>query len=277
MATWDGTARWHLLTRHVLCLCAAAIAVFWLQTVGAGAQTPVSGFSGLTGANSKKPIDIESDRLEVDDKRHIAIFIGGVSATQGDYNLKAPRLEVTYESAPQPNEAGKPPAQAAKNAKPTKAASAGASGDPFSSGQIKFIHALGGTVVITSKKDQQEATGDDAIYDVKAQKVTISGRKVVLTQKKNVVEGRKLLIDLATGQATVIPDGDTAEGIAALHKGRVRAVLQQEGGNPAAGLNPFGQAPKKDDPASQKPGAQAPKAAPSQQAAPASGWQTQGR
>ena len=69
----------------------------------AAAQTPTGGFSGLSsGDNSKKPIDIESDRLEVDDKRHMAIFIGNVSATQGDNNLKAPRLEVFYENADQP-------------------------------------------------------------------------------------------------------------------------------------------------------------------------------
>ncbi len=60
------------------------------------AQAP-AGFSGISGSNSKKPIDIDSDRLEVDDKKQTAIFIGNVSATQGDYNLRSPRLEVTYE------------------------------------------------------------------------------------------------------------------------------------------------------------------------------------
>jgi lipopolysaccharide export system protein LptA len=229
------------------------------------AQTPASGFSGLGGANAKKPIDIESDRLEVDDKRHIAIFIGSVSATQGDYNLKAPRLEVTYESGSQASPADKA-AAAAKPVKPVKAPAEGAAGDPLSSGQIKFIHALGGTVVITSKKDQQEATGDDAIYDVKAQKVTLTGKKVVLTQQKNVVEGKKLLIDLATSQATLITDDEASKGGGTGQKPRVRAIFQQEAGKGGVSVNPFGQPSKKEKEAG------APKPS-----TPSPGWQTQSR
>jgi lipopolysaccharide export system protein LptA len=229
------------------------------------AQAPASGFSGLGGANAKKPIDIESDRLEVDDRRHIAIFIGSVSATQGDFNLKAPRLEVTYESGSQASPADKA-AQASKPVKPVKAPADSAAGDPLSSGQIKFIHALGGTVVITSKKDEQEAAGDDAIYDVKAQKVTITGKKVVLTQKKNVVEGKKLLIDLATGQATLITDDEPSKGNGTGQKPRVRAIFQQEAGKGGAPINPFGQTSKKEK-----------EAVPPKPAAPSSGWQPQSR
>ena len=97
-----------------------AVALLALQG-GASAQTPGSGFSSLGGSNSKKPIDIESDRLEVDDQKHVAIFTGNVSATQGDYNLRAPRLEVTYdkaaEAAPQ-DQGGAPASKAAKPIRP---------------------------------------------------------------------------------------------------------------------------------------------------------------
>ncbi len=89
--------------------------------------------------------------------------------------------------------------------------------DPLSSGQIKLIHATGGKVVVISKKDEQEVTGDDAIYDVKGQKIIMTGKEVILTQKKNVVKGKQLDIDLATGRATVIPE-----------KGRVQAIFTQE-------------------------------------------------
>ncbi len=254
---------------------AAALAVALAFSPACFAQAPASGFSGLGGANSKKPIDIESDRLEVDDKKHLAIFIGSVSATQGDYNLKAPRLEVTYESAP----AAQPQAQAGVKSvpvqkqpvKPVKApANNTASGDPLSSGQIKFIHALGGIVILTSKKDQQEATGDDAVYDVKAKKITMTGKKVILTQKKSVVVGKKLLVDLATGQATVIPDSDPGQSTANAGKGRVRAVLQQEGGT-IGGVNPFS------NPDNKKPDAATQIPATPQQSAPTSSWQTQSR
>jgi lipopolysaccharide export system protein LptA len=240
-------------------------AMLLLSFAQAFAQAPASGFSGVGGDNAKKPIDIEYDRFEIDNKKHIAIFIGNVSATQGDYNLKAPRLEVTYDSAPQANPADKAK-PASKSVKPVKAPAESAPGDPLSSGQIKFIHALGGTVVITSKKDQQEATGDDAIYDVKAQKVTLTGKKVVLTQQKNVIEGKKLLINLATSQATLIPDDEPSKGSGTSQKRRVRAIFQQEAGKGGGSINPFGQTSKKEK-----------EAAPPQPAAPSPGWQTQSR
>ena len=218
---------------------AALVAVMFLLFAGrAPAQTPIVGFSSVGGsANSKKPIDIESDRLEVDDKTHVAIFSGNVSATQGDVNLRAPRLEVTYEKAPEapPREQGG--AQASKPAKPVKPASANTNSDaadPLSNGQIKFVHATGGKVVVLNKVDEQEATGDDVVYDVKGQKITMTGKEVILTQKKNVVRGKQIDIDLATGRATVIPE-----------HGRVRAILSQDdtratSGNPLTG-------PKKKD------------------------------
>ena len=204
---------------------------------GAPAQTPGSGFSSLGGSNSKKPIDIESDRLEVDDQKHVAIFTGNVSATQGDYNLRAPRLEVTYdrtaEAAPQ-DQGGATTSKAAKPVRPANT-NANSSADPLSNGQIKVVHATGGKVVVTSKVDDQEATGDDVIYDVKGQKITMTGKEVVLTQKKSVVKGKQIDIDLATGRATVIPE-----------HGRVRAILTQDDAKGSLSTNPLTGARKKD-------------------------------
>jgi lipopolysaccharide export system protein LptA len=244
----------------------AAVAMLLLSFVHAFAQAPAGNISGLGGDNAKKPIDIDYDRFEVDNKRHLAIFIGSVSATQGDNNLKAPRLEVTYENTSQTGPADKT-AQTSKPVKPVKAPAAAPTDNPISSGQIKLIHALGGAVVLTNKKEQQEATGDDAVYDVKAQKVTMTGKKVVLTQKQNVVEGKRLEINLATGQYKLIPyDAPAKGGKAAEKPGRVRAILHQESGKAGLSINPFGEPSKKEK-----------DAVPPQPAAPIPGWQTQSR
>jgi lipopolysaccharide export system protein LptA len=218
---------------------AVMLVAVWLLALpgGAPAQTPGSGFSSLGGSNSKKPIDIESDRLEVDDQKHVAIFTGNVSATQGDYNLRAPRLEVTYdrtaEAAPQ-DQGGATTSKAAKPVRPANT-NPSSSADPLSNGQIKIVHATGGKVVVTSKVDDQEATGDDVIYDVKGQKITMTGKEVVLTQKKSVVKGKQIDIDLATGRATVIPE-----------HGRVRAILTQDDAKGSVSTNPLTGARKKD-------------------------------
>jgi lipopolysaccharide export system protein LptA len=233
----------------------------------ASAQTAVGGFSSLSSADSKQPIDIESDQLEVDDKRHMAIFSGNVSATQGDNNLKAPRLEVFYDTKGQ--------TATGKAGSAVKAASGPT--DPITGGQIKRIHAMGGKVVVTSTKDQQEAIGDDAEYDVKAQQITMTGKEVVLAQGLSKVKGTKLVIDLKTGQAKLIAE-------------RVRAIFQQQIGPDGKPLNPLGPLnpapePKKTAPAehkkpagtAQSPAKKTP--APPKENAPQPGedWQTQSR
>ena len=88
---------------------------------------------------------------------------------------------------------------------------------------------------MTNKVDDQEATGDDVVYDVKGQKITMTGKEVVLTQKKSVVKGKQIDIDLATGRATVIPE-----------HGRVRAILAQDEAKGAVSTNPLTGAKKKD-------------------------------
>ncbi len=260
----------------------ALVALLALSCPAAWAQAPIGGFSGLGSNDSKKPIDIESDRLEVDDKKHTAIFIGNVSATHGDNNLKAPRLEVFYESASQAQGAGKG-GQASKTAKPVKSASAAASGDPMSSGQIRLIHASGGKVVVTSTKDRQEATGDDALYDVKAQQITLTGKEVVVSQGLNKVKGTKLIIDLGKGTADFV-NAEPTPGSAATGKPRIRAIFQQETGADGKLINPLSapkanpsSEPKKNTGTASKPAKKAPPAKPATAPAPAADWQAQSR
>src|SRR5262249_11327719 len=138
-------------------------------------------------------------------------------------------------------------AQVSKPVQPVKTPAAGAADDPLSSGQIKSIHALGGTVVMTNEKDEQKATGDDAIYDVKAQTITMTGQKVVLTQKGHIFDDTKLLIQVDTHQAVLCsanycPDDAPPKADAATQKPtRGHARLQ-----PTGGVNASGEANKKE-------------------------------
>ena len=249
------------------------MAALALPGPAAWAQAPIGSFGSLSSSNSKKPIDIESDSLEVDDKKHTAIFIGNVSATQGDNNLKAPRLEVFYETASQAQAAAKH-GHASTTAKPVKNATPAAPAGPMSGGQIRLIHATGGKVVVTSTKDRQEATGDDAIYDVKAQQITLTGKEVVVSQGLNKVKGTKLVIDLSKGTADFVHD-DPATGTAATGKTRIRAIFQQETGQDGKLLNPLSEPPKKNTGAASHPARKASPAKPAP--APAPDWQPQSR
>ncbi len=63
--------------------------------------------------------------------------------------------------------------------------------------------------MIVTSKNGQDATGDWADFDVKANKVTLGG-DVVLTQDKNVVRGTRLVIDMTTGQSMIHNDPGAA-------------------------------------------------------------------
>ena len=170
------------------------------------------------------------------------------------------------------------PTQASKPAQPQKVANTASPGDPLSSGQIKHIRATGGKVLLVSTKDNQEATGNEAFYDVKAQKVTMTGN-VTLSQKGNVVTGQKLLIDLETGRATVVPENDTQRVHSHIGGGegsspnssspnnRIRALIVP-GSNGGGEVNPLTGAKKKP---------KTPDNATDKQSTPSSGWQAQSR
>jgi lipopolysaccharide export system protein LptA len=170
-----------------LALLGMAAAHFW--PADARAQAPGTGFATAYKGNADKPVNIEADSLEVDDRKKVAVFRGNVSATQGDVNMKSKEIEVTY------NGASNKTASADNNA---PAASA-----PFGGGgEITQIDAKG-DVFITMKPTKegdkpQTAKGDWALFDVKKQQVTMGG-EVVLTQGENVLRGTKLIVDIATG------------------------------------------------------------------------------
>jgi lipopolysaccharide export system protein LptA len=50
-------------------------------------------------ADHGKPIHIESDRVTVDDVKQLAVFIGGVTLTQGTMTIRGDRMEVHKDKA----------------------------------------------------------------------------------------------------------------------------------------------------------------------------------
>ena len=119
-------------------------------------EAPGGGLAASYSANADKPMDIESDSLEVDDKKKIATFKGNVSATQGDFNLRAKEIQVTYTDSKKSGTKK----ETASNA-PTSPIPGGGAGD------IQQIDAKG--KVLMNAKDGQTATSDWAVFEVKKQ------------------------------------------------------------------------------------------------------------
>ena len=186
-----------------------AAAAFALALIASGVARAQSAFSGVPNAmqgfsqNRDQPIQIEAASLEMRDKKKEATFSGNVKVVQGDTTMTAKTLVVFYDSgaAATPAPAN---AKAAKTA-PLPAASPG----PGGSSSIRKLEAKG-SVVVTQK--DQVVTGESAIFDTRANLITMAGG-VVLTQCKNVLRGDRLLVDMTTGVSRVESDSGRVQGL----------------------------------------------------------------
>ncbi len=196
---------WTLLARAIL-VASGLTGIAYAQGSMSGVPNAMQGFT----QNRDQPIQIEAARLEVRDKKQQATFSGNVKVIQGDTTMTSKTLDVFYES----KDEGKTPAPAGKTAKsaPMQQATPG----PTGSSSIKRLEAKG-NVVVTQK--DQVVTGESAVFDTKANQMTMLGG-VVLTQCQNVMKGDRLTVDMTTGVSRV--DSDS---------GKVIALLPQNGGN----------------------------------------------
>ena len=168
------------------------------EVAEAAAETGAAAGLGFASfkTDPSAPVDIEADKLAVDDGKKQAVFYGDVRAVQGDFVIRTSELHATYSgeaglasvSVPTGGDKSKTPAQLTK------------------------IEAKG-KVIVTSKQNQQ-VTGDWAIFDMKSNTVVVGGKEVILTQDKNIVRGNKLLIDMTTGQSRVITENGGVAGAA---------------------------------------------------------------
>lgn len=181
------------------------------QSAVQGVPNAMQGFS----QNRDQPIQIEAASLEMRDKKKEATFSGDVKVVQGDTTMKSKTLVVFYDSAGSatPAPAGAPAKAAPAKTAPTTAGSTApikaAQPGPGGSSSIKRLEARGG--VIVTQKDQV-VTGETAVFDTKANLVTMMGG-VILTQGKNVLRGDRLMVDMTTGVSRVESDSGRVQGL----------------------------------------------------------------
>lgn len=150
-----------------------ALAGLWL-----GLAVPAHAALG----NSDQPIEISSDKLDVIQAEHKAIFSGNVIAVQGTTNMRAEKMTVYYRDSG----AGK------------------SSGD---TGQgISRIDAEGSVVFTTP---EEAARGDKGIYNVDTDTIELMGGNVTLTRDKNILKGTHLNYNMKTGRS-VLSSGNGA-------------------------------------------------------------------
>ncbi|EKF44408.1 LptA/OstA family protein [Nitratireductor indicus] len=166
-----------------------ALLAFAGLTGPAMAQDAQSRLTGLQ-LSGDKPIQIESDRLEVREGENVAVFSGNVSVAQDKTVLKSSKMTVYY----------------------LKDGGSAATG----SANIDRLEVDGNVYV---KSDTQVATGDKATFDMKSEVLVLSGKEVVLSEGDNVIVGCKLTVQMKNGQAKL----DSCKG--SKSAGRVKMLL----------------------------------------------------
>lgn len=171
------------------------------------------------------PIDIASERLDIDDLAATALFTGSVRAVQGASTVQSDRMLVSYERKQQGAKAAA--SDVAPAASPAPAAPAPASattgkvkqitidtpvtmtranGDKVTAARadvdvLRQLTVLQGQVVITAPPDRR-VTGDRAEVDDQNNTILLTGA-VHVTQGRNELHGRRILVDRAAKRTQV--------------------------------------------------------------------------
>lgn len=157
-------------------LIALSLSIVIATVSGAGlafAQQQTTTVNGFALSNDK-PIQIESDKLEIREQEKKAFFTGNVKAVQGAMTLSASNMTVFYKGN-------------------STAMSAGG-------GDIDKIEVSGNVSLVSGN---QSARGEKGAVDMRTELLTLEGKNVVLAEGQNVFKGCKLTVQMKTGQATL--------------------------------------------------------------------------
>ena len=165
------------------------------QPPAAASETPRAARKERKGApagfnsNSKEPISIDADKLEVFDKEQRAVYTGNVVAAQGQSILRCTILVVFYTQQQGGQQKQAAPAQRGAKQEGSK---------------LKKLDCAGPVSVTTKKEDGniQTATGKNGVFEAAANEVTLTG-DVILVDGQNVQRGDKLVYNTDTGVAIV--------------------------------------------------------------------------
>lgn len=142
-------------------LAAAALA---LTALPAAAQQGAQMQFGGMQQDTRAPVEVTADELQVNQSDGTALYTGNVIIVQGEMRLSAPRVLVVYSE---------------------------------SAGRIDRMEATGGVVLVSGS---EAAEAERADYNIEGGEVVMSG-DVLLTQGPNALTSERMTVNLADGTA----------------------------------------------------------------------------
>lgn len=182
---------------------------------------------GGLGGDSKEPIKIDADKLDVLDKENRAVFSGNVVAVQGETTVRCSKMTVFYEGRG---------GQGGGAATARAAAPAPAAGAPAGQGNDSSIKRIECTGPVTVVSKTQAATSDNAVFD-RANNVVIMTGNVALNDGPNITRGERLVYNTVTGVANVENNKGRVQGFFVPNSGDANKPAAGTPGRPAAPTN----------------------------------------
>lgn len=147
---------------------------------------------GIARHDSRAPVTYDAGNGFLDDRAKRVVLGGGVIVNQAGLTLRSDRMQIDYSDGGQL--------------------------------EIQRITATGG---VTITRDNERASGDNAVYDLNRRIITMAGN-VALRRGSDTLNGGRLVIDLDSGLSTV--DGSAAgtsaaPGASPSGKGRVTGTF----------------------------------------------------
>lgn len=162
----------------------------WIASISGMAMVWATSTVAQANSQSKAPIDITANELEVVQSKCLAVWRGNAEALQGDSRLRADVLNVYAR---------------------TKSETADGKRD---CGGTDHIEAVSRVFYVTPK---QTARADHAVYSQGEDQIVMTGN-VVVAQGNNVARGGRLTIKVSTKEAKLESNGTGGSG-------RVRGVF----------------------------------------------------
>jgi lipopolysaccharide export system protein LptA len=162
------------IVKIFICLTTMMIMTPLWQTdnarAGAKQRTPI---------DREQPIQIVSDRLEAYHEKRMVVFTGNAVATQGERTIRSDRLTLYYR-------------EDKKTAGRSKAETEGI-------GNLDKVEATGH---VTITEGDRIVTGEEAVFDQEAQKITVTGN-AVMREGANIIRGDRIVVFLDENRGVV--------------------------------------------------------------------------
>lgn len=162
------------LKRCTLMVCLGVLILVAGRPADVGSQTKQK-----PKVERDQPIQIVSNRLDAYNEKRMVVFTGNAVATQGGRTIRSDVLTLFY-----------------KEEKKGGAPSASEAGGP---GDVERVEAKGH---VTISEGDRIVTGDEAVFEQDAQKITMTGN-AVMREGANIIRGHRIFVFLDENRGVV--------------------------------------------------------------------------